>query len=333
MPSMMRAIVLTVPGGPEALEIRNLPRPAPRDGCVLIRVEAFGLNRSELHTRLGLSPSVTLPRVLGIECVGVVEAAPGTDLVPGQKVAAMMGDMGRQYDGGYAEFTSIPRAHVFPLQTELPWETLGALPEMYQTSLGALTKGLDVRAGDTLLIRGGTSSIGMATAAIAKQLGLTVISTTRNAGREAALRDNGADHVVVDTGVIADAVRKIVPAGVDRALELVGTPTLRDTLRATRVHGVVCMAGMLSNQWTVPDFYPIEYIPSGVFLTGYGGDSDDITTAQLQSFVDAVASGTIKIATDRVFAFDDIVAAHRYMEDNRATGKLVVRVAHPRDSR
>jgi NADPH:quinone reductase-like Zn-dependent oxidoreductase len=269
---------------------------------------------------------VTLPRVLGIECVGVVEAAPRTDLVPGQKVAAMMGGMGRAYDGGYAEYTSIPRAHVFPLRTELPWETLGALPEMYQTSFGSLTTGLDARAGDTLLIRGGTSSIGMATAAIAKQMGLTVISTTRSGGREAALRANGADHVVIDTGAIAAAVRQIVPNGVDRSLELVGTPTLPDTLRATRVHGVVCMAGMLSNQWTVPDFYPIQYIPSGVFLTGYGGESDDITAEQLQAFVDTVASGGIKIAIDRVFAFDDIVEAHRYMEDNRATGKLVVRV-------
>jgi NADPH2:quinone reductase len=124
MPSMMRGIVLTVPGGPEVLEIRSLPRPDPRDGWVLIRVEAFGLNRSELHTRLGLSPSVMLPRVLGIECVGVVEAAPGTDLIPGQKVAAMMGGMGRQYDGGYAEFTSIPRAHVFPIRTDLPGRRL-----------------------------------------------------------------------------------------------------------------------------------------------------------------------------------------------------------------
>jgi NADPH:quinone reductase-like Zn-dependent oxidoreductase len=223
MVSMMRAIVLTVPGGPEALEIRSVPRPVARHGWVLIRVEAFGLNRSELHTRLGLSPSVKLPRVLGIECVGVVEVAPGTDLIPGQKVAAMMGGMGREYDGGYAELTSIPRAHVFPLRTELPWETLGALPEMVQTSLGSLTKGLDVQAGQTLLIRGGSSSIGMATAAIAKQLGLTVISTTRSERRETALRANGADHVVIDSGEIAAAVREIVPGGVDRALELVGT--------------------------------------------------------------------------------------------------------------
>lgn len=324
----MRAIVLTSPGAPEALEIRTVPRPEPRDGWVSIRVEAFGLNRSELHTRLGLSPSVKLPRVLGIECVGVVEAAPGTDLAPGQTVAAMMGEMGRAYDGSYAEHTLIPRAHVFSIRTDLPWERLGALPEMYQTSRGSLTTGLDARAGDVLLIRGGTSSIGMLTAALAKQMGLTVIATTRNPARESALRENGADHVVIDTGEIAAAVRAIVPGGVDRALELVGAPTLRDTLHATRVHGVVCMTGMLSNEWTIPDFYPIGYIPSGVFLTGYGGDSRDITTEQLQDFVDAVARGAIHVAIDRVFDLNDIVAAHRYMEDNRATGKIVVRVHH-----
>jgi NADPH:quinone reductase-like Zn-dependent oxidoreductase len=323
----MRAIVLETPGGPEALQIREVPKPAPRDGHVLIRVEAFGLNRSELHTRLGLSPNVKLPRVLGIECVGVIEAAPGTDLAPGQKVAAMMGEMGRAYDGGYAEYTLIPRAHVFAIDTDLPWETFGALPEMFQTSHGALTKGLDARRGDTLLVRGGTSSIGMLTAALAKRMGLTVIATTRSIARESALRANGADHVVVDTGEIAEAVRAIAPGGVDRALELVGTPTLPDTLRATRVHGVVCMAGMLSNVWTVKDFYPIAYIPSGVFLTGYGGDSDDVSAAQLQDFVDAVARREITVAVDRVFDFADIIEAHRYMEANRATGKIVVRIS------
>ncbi len=322
----MRAIVLEQPGGPEALVIRERPVPEPRQGEVVIRVEAFGLNRSELHTRLGLSPAVRLPRVLGIECVGVVEAAPGTDLVPGQQVAAIMGGMGRDYDGGYAEYTRVPRAHVFAFTTSLPWEIVGALPEMFQTAHGCLTAGLASRAGEVLLIRGGTSSIGMATAALAKRMGLTVIATTRDPAREPALRSNGADHVVIDRGEVASAVRTIVPEGVDRALELVGTPTLRDTLRATRRHGVTCMAGMLSNQWTVPEFYPLEFIPTGVFLTSYSGGSDDLTAAALQEFLDDVAAKRISIATDRVFAFDDIVEAHRYMEAGKAVGKLVVRV-------
>ena len=105
----MKAYVIEAPGGPEALRRCEIPRPDPRDGWVLIRVRAFGLNRSEWFTRRGDSPNVRFPRVLGIECVGEVVSAPGTDLEQGQRVAAMMGGMGREFDGSYAEYTLVPR--------------------------------------------------------------------------------------------------------------------------------------------------------------------------------------------------------------------------------
>ena len=98
----MRAIVLTGPGPVENLEIRDLPLPMPKPGEVRIRVRAFGINRSELHLRLGYAENARFPIVPGIEAVGVVDEAPGTDLEPGQQVAAMMGGMGRAFDGGYA---------------------------------------------------------------------------------------------------------------------------------------------------------------------------------------------------------------------------------------
>ncbi len=328
MTGTMRAVVLDAPGPPEALQIRDLPIPEERPGWVRIRVEAFGLNRSELHTRLGLAEGVTFPRVLGIECVGTVDSAPGTDLVPGQKVAAMMGGMGRTFDGGYAEYTSVPAAQVIPIETDLPWETFGALPEMLQTAYGSLTKGLNAQAGETLLIRGGTSSIGMATIGLAKDMGLTVIATTRNPKRTAAIREAGADHAVVDDGKIADSVRQIAPDGVDVALELVGTPTLPDTLAATKVHGTVCFTGILSNEWTVKDFYPIAYIPSGVRLTGYGGDVTDLPTPILQHYVNAVAAGEFRTNIHSVYSLDQIREAHHDMEHNLAVGKLVIRVHH-----
>jgi NADPH2:quinone reductase len=100
MASSMRAVVLSAPGPVKNLQIRHLPLPEPEPGWVRIKVKAFGLNRSELHTRLGLAEGVTFPRVLGIECVGVVDAIPDGDLPPGQQVAAMMGGMGRTFDGG-----------------------------------------------------------------------------------------------------------------------------------------------------------------------------------------------------------------------------------------
>src|SRR6185436_2482719 len=148
MTETMRAAVLAAPGPPDALQVRELPVPEPRPGWVLIEVDAFGLNRSELFTRLGMSgDAVTLPRVLGIEAVGVVAAAPGGEFEPGQQVAAMMGGMGRTFDGGYAQYTCVPAEIVIPFRSDLAWETLGAIPEMVQTAYGSMTVGLDARPG------------------------------------------------------------------------------------------------------------------------------------------------------------------------------------------
>ena len=324
MTGTMRAVVLDAPGTPEALEIREVPIPEPRPGWVLIEVKAFGLNRSELHTRLGLAQGVTFPRVLGIEAVGVVVAAPHGEVEPGQQVAALMGGMGRTFDGGYAQYACVPAAQVIAFSSSLDWAVLGAVPEMLQTAYGSLTVGLDAKPGQTLLIRGGTSSVGMATAILAKDRGLTVLSTTRRPDRAAALAAIGVDHPIVDDGAIASAVRSIIPGGVDAALELVGTPTLPDTLRATRVHGVVCFTGMLSNEWTVPDFYPIEYLPRGVRLTAYGGGAADLPAGVLQSFLDDVAAGRLEVPIGGTYTLDEIATAHADMEAGNAVGKLVV---------
>jgi NADPH:quinone reductase-like Zn-dependent oxidoreductase len=320
----MRAVVLDAPGPPEALEIRDLPIPTPTPGQVLLKVEAFGLNRSELHTRLGLAQGVTFPRVPGIEATGIVVDCPGGEFRPGRQVATMMGGMGRTFDGGYAEYTCVPVGQVVPFTSDLPWEVLGAVPEMLQTAHGSLTVGLDARAGQSILIRGGSSSVGMAAAVLARRLGMTVLSTTRNSGKAAALSAVGVDHVLIDDGSVAGQVRAVIPDGVDTAVELVGTPTLPDTLRSTRVHGVVCFTGMLSNEWTVPDFYPIDYLPRGVRLTAYGGEATDLPAAVLQEFLDAVAAGTATVPVHRVYRLEDIVRAHTDMEAGHTTGKLVV---------
>lgn len=160
---------------------------------------------------------------------------------------------------------------------------------------------------------------------VSELLGMTVLSTTRSAAKEDALRRLGVDHVVVDDGGnVARQARAIVPDGVDAALELIGTPTLPDTLRAVRVHGVVCFTGMLSNEWVVRDFYPIEYLPRGVRLTAYGGDATDLPSAVLQEFLDAVAAGQAVVPIHRVYRLDQIAEAHADMEAGRAAGKLVV---------
>ncbi len=324
MTDTMRAIVLDAPGPPDALTIRELPVPTPVAGWVLIEVKAFGLNRSELHTRLGLAGDVTFPRVLGIEAAGAVAQCPGAEFPVGQQVVTMMGGMGRTFDGGYADYTCVPASQVIPFASDLEWSTLGALPEMLQTAHGSLTVGLDAQPGQSILIRGGTSSVGMAAAVLAKRRNMTVLSTTRRASKSTTLTEIGVDHVLIDDGDVARQVREILPAGVDTALELVGTPTLPDTLRSTRPHGVVCFTGMLSNVWTVRDFYPIEYLPRGVRLTAYHGEAEDLPQPVLQEFLDAVAAGDAVVPIDRVYGVDQIVDAHVAMEAGGAAGKLVV---------
>lgn len=320
----MQAIVVEKPGSPEVLQLKEIPRPAPQPGWVLIEVKAFGLNRAELFTRRGESPGVEFPRVLGIECVGIVVEAPDTPLAPGQKVAAIMGGMGRQFDGSYAEYTLVPASSVFPIKTNLDWATLGAIPEMFQTVWGSLTIGLEIRAGQTLLIRGGTSSIGMTTTRLAKEMGVTILATTRNPQKADKLRANGVDHVVIDNGRIHKKIREIVPGGVDRVLELVGTVTLRDSLKCVAAGGIVCMTGILGNEWTLKEFAPMDDIPTGVKLTSYAGVADYLDPQLLQKFVDDVAAGRQQVNLDRIFCMAEIQAAHRYMESNQATGKLVV---------
>lgn len=325
----MKAIVVESPGDPTALQLQEIAIPSPRSGWVLIKIKAFGLNRSEMFTRQGHSSSVQLPRVLGIECVGLVEVAPDTPFQPGQKVAAIMGGMGRAFDGSYAEYTCVPQACVFPIESNLDWAVLGAIPEMFQTAYGSLMSGLGVQAGQTLLIRGGTSSVGMTATHLAKELGLTVIATTRNASKVEAIRTNGVDQVVIDDGAIASAIHEHFPYGVDRVLELVGITTLLDSLQCVAPGGIVCMTGILGNAWTLNNFSPMDDIPHIVRLTVYTGGSEDLSVEHLQRFINGVEAGKNRVNIDRIFRLDKIVEAHHYMESNQAKGKLVVLVNDP----
>jgi NADPH:quinone reductase-like Zn-dependent oxidoreductase len=320
----MHAVVLTEPGPVENLRIRELPIPDPCPGWVRIAVKAFGLNRSEHHMRIGVAEGVQYPIVPGLEAVGIVDAAPDSDLRPGQQVAALMGGMGRAYNGGYAEYTIVPRSSVVPFHSSLPWDVLGSVPETLQTAHGSLTTGLNLQPGETLLIRGGTSALGFAAAALAHDLGATVLATTRQPDRLDSLATHGVKHPILDDGAIAHRIHQIKPGGVDAALELVGTPTLPDTLLSTRVHGTVCFSGMLSNQWTVRDFYPIEYIPRGVRLTSYSGDSADLPAAVLQRSLDRMSDGAFSLGPIRTYRMDQIRDAHHAVETNTVSGKVVV---------
>ena len=325
-PATMRAVVVTRPGGLDALEVKDVPVPERKPGWVRISVKAFGVNESEVSTRKGESdPEVTYPRVPGIEAVGVVDEADAAGgLRPGQQVATMMGGMGRTFDGSYAQYVTVPAAQVVPFETALPWDVVGALPEMFQTAHGSLTTGLDLRAGQTLLIRGGTSTVGLSAATMAKDIGATVISTTRHANRSDELRAIGVDHPIVDDETIVQQVRGLAPNGVDAALELVGCTVLPDTLGCVRLHGTVCFTGALAGGWTIREFTPFM-IPSGVRLTSYTGEAADLPAHVFQQQLHGIADGRLKPPIAKTYrSLDRVRDAQADVEAATTPGKHVV---------
>ncbi len=288
----MRAWQINAYGGPEVLELKTLPDPKPQNGWILIRIKAFGINRSELYTRQGHSgDAVTLPRVLGIECVGEVLDGGGTDLKTGQKVAAAMGNMGRLFDGGYAEMCLLPRSNVYPVNTTLDWATLGAIPEMYLTAWGVIKEAIDLPANSSLLIRGGSSSVGLACASIAKEMGCTVFATTRREHKVPVLEAAGVDHVLMDKGAVEKDIKAILPQGVAGVVELVGIETtILDCLQSTAPKGTVGMVGFLGDTW---DYKFFPWMPSTVKLTLYSTETlhTAYATPVLQTILDRVANG------------------------------------------
>jgi NADPH:quinone reductase-like Zn-dependent oxidoreductase len=325
----MRAAVAERPEGPDGLVVREVPRPEPRPGWALVRVEAFGLNRSEYMTLRGWSgAAVTFPRILGIECVGVVAAvAEGSAVEPGTTVAAVMGGMGRSFDGGYAEYALLPERQLMTLNSSLPWEVLGALPETFITAAGSVET-LGLAAGQTVLVRGATSSVGLACLELARAAGIRTVATTRSDAKAPRLRERGAVAVVLEGAGFSERARVALPdAGADGVVDLIGGRAVLDSLRLLGRGGTVCTSGMLGGEWVIDDFEPVGMIPSARKLSAYHSeDAADASVGRplLQAVVEQVERGTVDPNIDSVYSLDEIVDAHRRMAAGAATGKLVV---------
>src|ERR1700756_1478666 len=231
----MRAIVIRQYGGPEGLGIQERPGPKNTSGQLLIEVKAFGLNRAEIYFRRGVWGDVA--EISGIECVGVVMADPDGRLAIGQTVMALVGGMGRSINGSYAELVSVPSSNVVAVKTNLSWEDLAAIPESYATAWTSLCGILDLRPGQTIVIRGATSALGQAAVNIAAHAGARVIATTRNPKRAPLLESLGAGEVMLESPNLATPVRERHPRGIDAVLDIVGNTTVLDSLAMLRRGG------------------------------------------------------------------------------------------------
>jgi NADPH2:quinone reductase len=325
----MRAITRKSFGGPEVLTVQDLPDPAAKGGHVLIEVKAFGVNHAEIHMRRGEWAEAA--PVSGIECVGLVRDCPDGRFRPGQKVAALMGGLGRTINGSYAELTCPPSTNVVPIDSDLPWDELGAIPESYATAWACLHGNLGLSAGQTWVIRGATSALGRAALNMAAHAGAQVVATTRRPDRVASLEALGAQRVLLEQDGLSRQVRALHPDGVDRVLELVGNSTVLDSLAMVRRDGRLCLAGFLGGLAPVNAFNPLLQMPSRVHFSFFGSfmfgtPGFALSDVPLQTIVDRVAGGAYRAKPARVFRLHEIGEAHRLMESNEANGKLVIRV-------
>ena len=336
----MKAILVGTPGGPDNLEIKMIDKPRPSAGQVLIEVKAFGINRAELYMREGKWPEIA--GIIGIECVGLVDEDPSGTFRSGQKVAAVMGGMGRSINGSYAEFTCVPLSNVVPIDTELEWGIFASIPETFTSAWGALHWALHVKAGQSLLVRGATSAFGQAAIILAKQAGLSVIAGTRSVHKKGLLTRIGADQVLVENGDLVKAVKQLFPRGIDRVLDLVGSTTLMNSVKLTAPKGMVCMAGFLGGRTFSDRFQPFVErslrkkgqkfripLPGGVkvvfFASSVFGSSQlPMSGIPLQQIVKDIEENRIPSILSGVYRFEEIAKAHHRMEANTANGKIVV---------
>lgn len=315
----MRAVVLNRITPAEQVGLSEAPVPQPKPGWVLVRVRAFGMNHSEQILRLSEIEAdyIKKPVIPGIECVGEIADPSDTAFRAGQRVVALMGGMGRSFDGGYAEYALLPAHHVFSVETDLPWAALAAVPETYFTAWGSLFECLQLKKEDTLLIRGATCALGYAAIQLGKGLGCRVVATTHRESKLPLLKD--VDEAILDGGQLAGRLR-----GVTKALELVGPRTLPDTLRAVEKGAIVCNTGILGGEFTLNGFDPIKDIPNGVYLTGFF--SNYPTQQVMDDIFRFLNERGIIPAYGARFSFSDIRQACQAMDGHGANGKIVVTI-------
>lgn len=315
----MKAVLLSGVTPAEQVTLSEIEIPEVRPGWVLVKVRSFGMNHSEQILRLHEIENeyIQKPIIPGIECVGEIVHPSDSHFEKGQSVVALMGGMGREFNGSYAEYALLPVHHVFKADTSLSWKGLAAVPETYFTAWGSLFECLNLSREDVLLIRGGTCALGYAAIQMAKALGSKVIATTHKESKMPLLE--GADEAVLDTGKLQGQL-----SGVTKALELVGAKTLCDTLHCMEKGGIVCHTGILGGVYALNGFDPIKHIPNGVYLTGFYSNTP--TQEVMDNIFSFIRENNLRPCVGAEFDFSQVKEACVALDSGKVNGKIVVKM-------
>ena len=313
----MKAVVIHEAGGPEVLKIEDRPIPQATENQSVMHIKAFGVHRYEVLTREGGSPSVKFPRVIGIEAVGLVEEpAKNSKLKKGQKVVTINGGFGREFDGSEQQYALVPDDQLYPVEFDGSWAKFANYPETFYTAFGAI-KYTKAQAGQTMLIRGGTTGVGMAAITMAKAMGLTVTATSRRPERLSELTDLGADHAILDQDGKLDTTEQF-----DSIVDMVGAIAIDDTLSHLAPDGVYSLVGMLSGKWIWNNFDPFENLAGRKYITCFDGT---VYPEWMTEMFDLINKNNLEIPISKVFTLDEIAQAQEYViKHDRPTGQVIV---------
>ncbi|MHC5229723.1 alcohol dehydrogenase catalytic domain-containing protein [Enterococcus sp. LJL99] len=314
----MKAIVISKAGGVEKLIYREVSKPKIKPNWSLIKVKGFGINHSEIFTREGKSPTVQFPRIIGIECVGEIEETSDPNrLAIGQKVISMMGEMGRAFDGSYAEYVLVPNEQIYPVETTLSWRELATIPESYFTAFGSLEK-LQLKETDRVLVRGATSGVGLAFLKLlkAKYKNIHVNGTSRSLAKEKLLLEAGFSAVIEDKKGQLQTNHNY-----QKILELVGPATIKNSIKHIETNGIICSTGQLGGRWFLEEFDPIIDLNRAYLTSFYSGVVNEKKLAELFKFIKKYR---IQIEPEKIFCLKEIQQAHEYLESSHSFGKVII---------
>jgi NADPH:quinone reductase-like Zn-dependent oxidoreductase len=324
---MSRVVVFDEFGGPDVMRVAEEPVAEPAAGEVRVRIEAFAVNPLDQMMRSGTSPAIVpLPHArLGVEGTGVVDALGPevTGLEIGDPVIlTAIPDASTR--GSHAEYTTVPASRVIARPAGLGITEAAAIWVAYSTAYGALVEKARMRPGDHVLITAASGGVGRAAMQIANQIGAVPIAITRHTAKKDELLAAGAAAVIAtDQADVAEAVRRHTGGtGADIVLDLVMGPSQQDLLKAARPGGTLVAAGFL-------DPRPTPF-PSGAALTIFSYASfehtlDPVVVRRMAAFLNAgVRLGALRPAIGKVFALDDVVEAHRHLEQGLHAGKKIV---------